>query len=303
MTDSSNGAGDGIVYIDGDYCLKSEAKISIFDLGFLLSDCTYDALHVYKGKFFRMDEHLERFERSMAGVRLEIPYDRAAVAEIIHECVRRAGLRDSMVMTIATRGMVPPDGRRDLRKCTNGFIAAALPYHAVVTPEELAKGIDMIVATTPRIPTESVDPRIKNFNRLDFCRALFEAYDKGANYAVLPDYEGNLTEGLGYNIFASSGGRLISPDWGVFEGITRRTIFEMCAETNVEAKLVKMKADDLHAADEVFIASTAGGIMPVSTIDGTPIGDGTPGPLTTRLTEMYWSWHEKPEYTTPVQYD
>ena len=66
MTDSANGAGDGIVYIDGDYCLKSEAKISIFDLGFLLSDCTYDALHVHKGKFFRMDEHLERFERSMA---------------------------------------------------------------------------------------------------------------------------------------------------------------------------------------------------------------------------------------------
>ena len=230
------------------------------------------------GKFFRMDEHLERFERSMAGLRLEIPYDRAAVAEIIHECVRRGSLRDSMVMVIATRGMVPPDGRRDLRKCTNGFIAAALPYHTVVTPEELEKGIDMIVSSVPRIPTESVDPRIKNFNRLDFCRALFEAYDRGANYAVLPDHEGNLTEGLGYNIFASRGGRLISPDWGVFEGITRRTVFEMCAETNVKAELVKMKADDLHAADEVFIASTAGGIMPVSTVDGAPVGDGTPGP-------------------------
>jgi branched-chain amino acid aminotransferase len=303
MMGSTNGAGNGIVYIDGDYCLRSEAKISIFDLGFLLSDCTYDALHVRKGKFFRMDEHLERFERSMAGLRLEIPYDRAAVTGIIHECVRRSGLRESMVMVLATRGMVPPDGRRDLRKCTNGFIASALPYHAVATPEELEKGIDMIVSSVTRIPTESVDPRIKNFNRLDFCRALFEAYDSGANYAVLPDQDGNLTEGLGYNVFASRGGRLISPDWGVFEGITRRTIFEMCAETNVKAELVKMKAADLHEADEVFIASTAGGIMPVSTVDGTPIGNGMPGPLTTRLTKMYWDWHEKPEYLTTVDYD
>jgi branched-chain amino acid aminotransferase len=301
MGESGADLGAGVAYIDGEFCPVGEAKISIFDLGFLLGDATYDAVHVWKGSFFRLDDHLERFERSLAGLRLELPHDRADIARIVTECVRRSGLREALIEVIATRG-VPPDGRRDLRTCENRFMAFAVPFVWIVPQELAASGANVVISAVPRIPADSVDPTIKNFNRLDFSRALFEAYDRGGEYAVLCDREGNVTEGLGYNIFAVHGGRLISPGGGVLEGVTRRTVFELCAETNVKAELGDIKAEQLRGADEVFLATTAGGVVPVASVDGRDIGDGRPGPLTTRLSELYWAAHDDPRYTTPVDY-
>ena len=300
MTDAD--FSQGCAFVDGEFVPKSEARISIFDLGFLLSDVTYDAVHVWQGSFFRLDDHLDRFDQSLASLRMKNPYDRAQMREIVATCVRRAGLRNALVEVICTRG-VPADGRRDLRKCENRLIAFAVPFIWIVNADELEAGAHLIVSSVPRIPPESVDPRIKNFNRLDFSRALFEAYDKGAHYAVLPDYDGYVTEGLGYNIFAYANGVVLSPDAGVLEGVTRRTVMELCAETNVEARLAKITPEALRGADEVFMATTAGGIMPVTKVDESVIGDGAPGPFTQRLSDLYWAWHERPEFLTPVDYD
>ena len=301
MREPTEGESAGIAFIDGEFCPLSEAKISIFDLGFLLSDATYDAVHVWRGSFFRLDDHLDRFERSLAGLRMSLPYDRDALRGIMTDGVRRTGLRDAMVEIIATRG-VPPDGRRDLRTCVNRFIAFVVPFVWIVNQEERAKGAHLVVSSVPRIPTESVDPRIKNFNRLDFSRALFEAYDRGGDYAVLPDRDGNLTEGLGFNVFALFGGRLLTPAAGVLEGVTRDTVMALCAELNVAAETAAIPAGDLGQADEVFLSSIAGGIMPVHNVDGTSIGDGAEGPVTARLRSLYWDWHARPEYRTPVDY-
>jgi branched-chain amino acid aminotransferase len=208
-----------------------------------------------------------------------------------------------MVEMIATRG-VPSDGRRDLRKCVNGFIAFAVPFVWIVEPKDIETGVHLAISEqVRRIPPDSVDPTVKNFNRLDFSQALFEAYDKGADHAALLDHEGHVTEGLGYNLFAVVGGRLLSPDSGVLEGVTRSTIFEMAAETNVKAELAKIDVPTFKKADEIFLASTAGGIMPVTKLDGAAVGDGGPGPLTERLRQMYWEWHDKPEYRTAVDYE
>ena len=198
MGESIANPGAGVDFIDGEFCPVAEAKISIFDLGFLLGDATYDAVHVWKGSFFRLDDHLERFERSLAGLRLELPHDRADIARIVTECVRRSGLREALIEVIATRG-VPPDGRRDLRTCENRFLAFAVPFVWIVPEEQAASGAHVVISAVPRIPADSVDPTIKNFNRLDFSRALFEAYDRGGEYAVLCDHDGYVTEGLGYN--------------------------------------------------------------------------------------------------------
>ena len=161
----------------------------------------------------------------------------------------------------------------------------------------------MIISDVVRIPPASVDPTIKNFNRLDFSQSLFQAYDRGAEYALLLDTDGFVTEGLGYNIFARMGERLISPDSGVLEGVTRRTVLEMARETNLKAELGKITADEMRGADEIFMATTAGGITPVTELDGKPVGDGGAGPLTERLRDMYWAWHGKPELRTEIDYD
>jgi branched-chain amino acid aminotransferase len=208
-------------------------------------------------------------------------------------------LADAFIMLIATRG-TPEGANKDLRTCQNRLIAWATPYHAIVSDEELEQGCDIIVADTIRIPSGAVDPTVKNFGRLDFVGALFEAYERNADYAVLLDADGCITEGRGWNIFALRGGRLLSPESGVLEGITRKTVLELCAELNIEGRLARITAEELRGADEVFLSSTAGGVIPVKSIDGKAVGDGAPGPVTQRLTELYWKLHEDPELSTPV---
>jgi branched-chain amino acid aminotransferase len=301
MTEQPDLSG-GVAFVDGGFVPRAEAKISVFDLGFLLSDCTYDVVHVWQGSFFRLEEHLDRFEASVAKLRMDLPYSRDEIREIATECVRRAGLRDAYVQMIATRGL-PNDGRRDLRRCTNNFIAFALPFVWLVPEDDIDQGVSMIISDVVRIPPESVDPTVKNFNRLDFSQSLFQAYDRGADYALLLNAEGNVTEGLGYNIFARMGERLVSPDGGVLEGVTRKTVMEMARQTNLKAELGDITADEMRGADEIFMATTAGGITPVTELDGAPVGDGRPGPLTQRLSDMYWAWHGKPEFLTKIDYD
>ena len=207
-----------------------------------------------------------------------------------------------MITFAATRGS-PSTAHKDLRTCNNRFMVWALPYYKVFSDEEEVTGSDIVIAKTIRIPQEAVDPRVKNFGRLDFVRALFEAYDREAKYAVLLDRDDHVTEGRGWNVFVLRGGVLMSPDGGVLEGMTRRTAVELSARLNIDCRLTKIPADTLRNADEVFITSTAGGIMPVRSVDDKMIGDGSPGPVTMRLKEMYWKLHDDPAYATPVRYD
>jgi branched-chain amino acid aminotransferase len=302
MRDGNDYGGAGMGFIDGSFMPVAEMRIPVTDMGFQLGDMCYDAIHVHKGSFFRLKDHLDRWEHSIAERRYtSLGYDRNQVAEVLHGCVARGNLRESMVTFVATRGS-PSTAHKDLRTCHNRFMVWALPYYAVLSEEEVTSGCDIVVADTVRIPPEAVDPRVKNFGRLDFVRALFEAYDREAKYAILLDRDANVTEGRGWNIFALRGGSLISPDSGVLEGITRQTVVELSAKLNIDCRLTKMPANTLREADEVFITSTAGGIMPVRSIDGHPVGDGAPGPVTVRLKEMYWKLHDDPAYTTPVRY-
>lgn len=302
MTDNATNDSAGIGYLDGEYMPHSELRIPVTDLGFQLSDMCYDALHVWKGRFFRADAHMERWERSIAARRFEtLGVDRAGTMQILNECVRRAGLREAMVYLVATRGS-PDSALKDLRTCRNRLFAWAVPYYGVVSKQEMQDGCDIIVSKVERIPPSSVDPTVKNFGRLDFCDALFEAYDRDAKYALLVDRDGNVTEGRGWNIFALFGGRLVSPDDGVLQGVTRGTVLELCDRLNVEGELARLPAADLMNADEVFITSTAGGVMPVRRIDDRPVANGSPGPVTRRLTELYWALHDDDAHTTPVNY-
>ena len=303
MTEPSTYGSAGVGFIDGEYSPMAELRLPVTDMGFQLSDMCYDAVHVRNGAFFRLEDHLDRWERALAARRYDtLGYDREAVAQVLHHCVARAGLRDSMVTLIATRG-TPASGHKDLRSCKNRLIAWALPYYGIVSDEELERGCDIIVAQTIRIPSEAVDPRVKNFGRLDFVRAVFEAYDRDARYAVLLDRDGLVAEGRGWNIFVLSGGVLVSPDAGALEGITRKTVYELSERLNIEARAGRITANDLRGADEVFLTSTAGGIMPVRRVDDHAIGNGEPGPVTLRLKDMYWALHDDPAYTTPVNYE
>lgn len=133
-------------------------------------------------------------------------------------------------------------------------------------------------------------------------RGLYDAYDRGAETALLLDFNGNIAEGPGFNVFRVKDGRLSTPAIGVLPGITRRTVLDLCSEEGLTAKAVDVSVASLKAADEVFITSTAGGIMPVTRIDGADIADGQVGPITRRLMALYWQKHDDPAWSTPVNY-
>lgn len=292
---------EGVAYVDGDYRPLSEAKISVLDWGFLRSDATYDVVHVWDGKFFRLDRHMDRFMASVEKLRMTLPVDRDGLANILNECVSRSGMRESYVEMILTRGRSPTVSR-DPRDAVNNFIAFAMPFGWIMNEEQRRRGINIVIAETRRIPVESVDPTVKNYHWLDLVAGMFESYDRGGESVVLTDLAGNITEGPGFNIFAVKGGRAATADRGVLQGITRQTAIELCEELQIPVDAGTVTADALRGADEIFLTSTAGGIMPVTRIDGEAIGDGKPGPVTGRLTELYWAKHDDPAWVTPVDY-
>jgi branched-chain amino acid aminotransferase len=283
---------DGIAFINGEYLPADEAKISIFDVGFTRGDAVYDTVSVWKGWFFRLDDHVARFLRSCAGMRLTCPHPPSALQRILAGCVGRAGLEDAYVQMIVTRGSFPSITRRDPRLCTNRFVAFALPYIWIASPEQQEAGIDLVVAGNRRTPAEAMDPRVKNFNWMDLQRGLFEALDRGADTAVLCTPAGHLAEGPGFNLFVVKQGGLLTPRSNVLEGITRRTVLELAGELGVTAGEADLSPTDLREADEAFLSSTAGGIMPVARVDGAPLGGGRPGALSRRIRALYWEKRE-----------
>lgn len=292
---------EGIVFTEGEYVPASEAKISIFDAGFTRGDAVYDTVSVWKHRFFRLDDHVARFSRSCAGMRLTCPHAPAELKRILAECVHRAGLDAAYVQMIMTRGRFPDRAERDPRLCRNKFIGFAIPYVWIFSPAKQEGGIHAVIAGTRRTPAEAIDPRVKNFNWMDLERALFEALDRGGDTAVLCTPAGYLTEGPGFNLFVVKGGALFTPRTNVLEGITRQTVFDLAAELGVATHQADLAPDALRSADEAFLSSTAGGIMPVSRVDGEPLGTGKPGPLTLRLRALYWNKREAGWLGTPVK--
>ncbi len=290
----------GVAYVDGRYVPMAEAKISVLDWGFLRSDATYDVVHTWRGRFFRLDRHLERFERSVARLKMALPFGREELVEVLRTCVLRADLEEAYVEMICTRG-VSPTFSRDPRDAVNRFIAFAIPFGWILRPEERERGLHVAISRVQRIPPQSVDPTVKNYHWLDLVAGLFEAYERGAENVILTDGEGNAAEGPGFNVFAVPEGRATTPDRGVLEGITRTTAIELCGELGLPVEEAPLPVEALRAAEEVFITSTAGGIMPLTRLDDRPIGDGRPGPVTRALIELYWAKHEDPDWTTPVR--
>jgi branched-chain amino acid aminotransferase len=292
----------GCAWIDGQYVPISEARIPILDIGFLRSDLTYDVVAVWEGRFFRLDDHLDRLFAGSRRIRLTPPLTKAEIQLILIETVRRSGLRNAYVEVIVTRG-VAGAGERDPRLLTPRLYAYAIPYVWIMPPESQLQGADVVVARdTHRIPPGAVDPTVKNFHWGDMTRGLFEAYDRGAWLPILPSADEMVTEGPGFNVFACIDDVLRTPGTGVLEGITRRTVIEIAQEDGMRVMVGDIIVDDLYRATELFLTSTAGGVMPVATLDGQSVGDSCPGPITLKIRDRYWELHHDPRYTCEVDY-
>ena len=291
----------GVAFVRGQYLPVALASIPMTDWGFLRSDATYDVVTVWDGAFFRLDAHLDRFEQSCKRWRLDPGLTREQITDVLTQCVRLSGLRASYVEMICTRGQ-PPWGSRDPRLAVNQFYAFAVPYVWIANAEQREKGLHVLISDVQRIPATSVDPSAKNYHWNDLTMGLLGALDAGADSVLLVDAVGNVIEGPGFNVFCVSHGALVTPDAGMLEGVTRRTVIEMAQHMGLELQQRALPADELRGAEEVFISTSGGGVLPVTVVDNRAIGDGKVGPITQKLVQTYWAWHAEPAYSLAIDY-
>jgi len=293
----------GIAWIDGKFVPIEEARIPLLDQGFLHSDLTYDVPAVWDGRFFRLEDHLDRLEASCRKLRLRSPLGRKELRATLVDMVAASGLRDAYVELIVTRGLSFVRGEKPVDEMTNNLYLLALPYVWILPLAAHEDGAPAVVTrTVRRTPPGAMDPTIKNLQWGDFTRGLLEAQDRGAIYPILPDGDGNITEGSGYNIFAVKEGVLYTPRRGVLEGVTRKTVLEIAEAMQCAVRVEEVPVGLIYECEEIFFCSTAGGIMPVTSLDGTPVGDGKVGPLTRRIWEQYWHLHSDPRVSFAIDY-
>ncbi len=287
----------GLTYINGEFIPADRASLPLMDGGFWLGINVFDVLSARQGHIFKLDAHVNRFYRSLHAVRIPIPYTREAFGQLIVETVRGSGLDDAYIQTIATRGL-RSEGRIDEWPPT--LIINAVPYFEIVAPEVAARGLRVRISSVRNVPIQSVDAKIKTFNRLHSYLARLEALDAGADDAIMLDLEGYVTEGRGANVFIVRDGQLFTPPEGLLEGITRETVFELAVEDGLPVSEERLTPYDLYNADEVFYCTTAGGIMPIVEVDRRQVGSGLPGEITDRLRGAYWEAHVSGPHATPV---
>ena len=287
----------GCAYINGEFVQPSEARLSVFDAGFISGVMVFDVMAAWQGWIFKLDPHIERFYRSTHAVRIEMPYTKEEFRSLFIETYRRSGLKDAFIECIATRGDYSPGPVYGWKP---SVIIFSVPYRWNVPPAKIETGARVMFARTPNVPFRNVDPKIKNSNRLHSYLAGMEAYDAGVDSVIMLDLDGHVTEGRGENVFAVKDGRLFSPSEGILQGVSREAVLEIAGDNGIDAIVGDMSPYDFYTADEAFFCTTAGGIMPIVEIDGRRVGAGRPGELTLRIKDIYWQRHVSEPWATPV---
>jgi len=275
------------VWIDGKLLDKRDANISVYDHGLLYGDGVFEGIRVYHGRVFEFDAHLDRLYDSAKAIRLTIPLAREQVAAAVEETVKANGFRDCYVRLIVTRGVgylgINPN------KCEKPSVIVIADHISMYPKEMYESGMAVIAATVIRNHPNALSPRIKSLNYLNNVLARIEANDAGVPEAIMLNGEGNVAECTGDNIFIVRRAQLQTPTThdGILEGVTRKVIMDLAARLHIPCVEKSLQRHDLYVADECFLTGTAAEVIPVTKIDGRPIGDGKPGPLTRQLIEAF----------------
>jgi branched-chain amino acid aminotransferase len=282
--------GRALVWLDGRPIDPADARVSVFDRGFLYGDSVYEVTRALHGIAFALEEHLERLERSAAGIWLSPP-PRDFIRRAVVETLAQSRLNDAYVRIVVTRGA--GEIALDPACADEPRLIVIVRPPKPPPPEAYRDGVEVaIVGRTrfaPGVPTSTIDPQVKSGNYLGSVMAVAEARKRGAYEAILCDNVGRLTEGSSSNFFVVAGRRVATPalSVGLLEGITRRKVIELLAGAAIGLCEQALWPIDLLRADEAFLTSSVRGIVPIVRVDGANIGDGTPGAITRRVMQLY----------------
>lgn len=277
------------IYIDGKWYPKEEAKVSVFDHGFLYGDGIFEGIRAYDGRVFRLSDHLDRLYASAKAIWLEIPISWKEMEEVVCETLRRNNLKDAYIRLVVSRGY--GDLGLDPRKCPRPTVVCIADSITLYPAEVYNEGMKVISVSTRRNPPDTVPPQVKTLNYMTSILAKISAAVQGYPEVVMLNKEGYVCEGSGDNIFIVKKGKLITPaiHLGILPGITRNAVIDYARELGYQVEEGVFTLMDLYTADECFLTGTAAEIVPVVDVDGRKVGNGKPGEITWRLIEEFRS--------------
>jgi branched-chain amino acid aminotransferase len=290
-----------LIYIDGKYLLKSEAKISVYDHGFLYGDGVFEGIRAYNGSVFKLKEHIDRLYASARAIMLEIPITKEEMIEAVIETLKKNKLIDAYIRLVVSRGV--GDLGLDPRKCpkpTIIIITDLIKLHEGKTKDE---GLTAIIAWVKRDPVDATTHEVKSLNYLNSILAKIEANSANVDEAICLNKEGFVCEGVAENIFTVADGVIITPptSTGALRGITRNVVIEIAKKLGYPVVKKEITPADLFLANEVFFTGTAAEVVPVKEINKRKIGDGKPGPITRKLMEEYHKLVLDPKEGVPIR--
>lgn len=263
------------------------ATISVFDRGFLYGDSVYETLRTAGEGVFELEPHLQRLRRSAAGIAFELPFSDADIADAIAQSLAAAKNPKSRVRVIVTRGTGPI--ALDTRVAESPVLVVLVTPLEELSLAERMQGISAIVVDRQDFFRQGLIG-LKTGNYLGNILALHQAHEEGADDAILCNAEGQVAEGSTSNLFLVIDGRVCTPSIasGLLAGITRDLVIRLL-DTRLGLQVVEraVQGDELARADELFLTSSIRGVMPVTKLDGVAVGDGTAGPLTRRVIDVY----------------
>lgn len=277
--------------IDGRIVGPEEARVSVFDRGFLYGDSVYEVVRTYGGRPFELEAHVKRLFESGRLLDLALPRSRQEIStEVLRTLEAADNLgegHESYIRIVVTRG----SGEMGLDPALASNPCFIVMVRPLEQPAQSAydQGVNVAVVGVRRVRSGAVDPAAKTGNYLNSVLALAEARRTGAFEAVMLDSDGRITEGASSNIFVVQGGVLRTPplEVGILEGVTRRTVLEVAGEAGVRAQEVHLRPTDLTGADEAFLTSSIREIVPITRVDATPLGAGTVGEVTRRIQHRF----------------
>ncbi|WP_044481722.1 branched-chain-amino-acid transaminase [Paenibacillus antibioticophila] len=277
------------IYLDGQFVTKENAKVSVFDHGFLYGDGIFEGIRIYNGNIFKCKEHLDRLYDSAKSIMLNIPLTYEEMQNALVETLRKNELRDGYIRLVVSRGA--GNLGLDPNRCPKASVVIIVEQLAIYSEEAYRTGLKTVSVSTRRNIPDALNPKIKSLNYLNNILVKIQSNLAGAGEAIMMNAQGYVTEGSGDNIFIIKNGVITTPPCylGALDGITRQAIIEICRKQGYPLKEEPFTMHDVYVADEVFLTGTAAEVIAVREVDGRVIGEGHAGPITLKLLEQFRS--------------